>query len=403
LKAVVRTNILMEQRSNMDQPKAVIIGAGFTGMATAYDLAQRGFQVTVVERGEIASGTSGRTHGLLHSGGRYCVNDKESAIECIEENTLLRKICGQCIEPNGGYFVALNDEDVEYGKKFAAGAQECGIRIEEFTGDQLRKIEPAVSPEVIKAYSVPDGTFDPLRLAWSFGAAAVQYKAQFLTYHIVDGFTHDGQGKINGVTALVRADGSHTTIRADIVINATGAWAGQLAPLAGISVSVKPTPGVMVAVDQRLTETVINRLTPPDDGDIVIPQRRMLVIGTTSFEAKDVDYIPLDKEQTNLMIERGSAMIPGIAKANIRGIYMSSRPLVGAGAGRSLTRTFKTFDHEEMDGIKGIVSVVGGKATTSRLMAEKVTDLVCKKMGMSVQCQTRDSAMPSYRKFFTRQ
>ena len=64
-----------------DQPHAIIIGAGFTGCATAHDLALRGFQVTVLERGEIASGTSGRTHGLLHSGGRYCVTDQEAAIE----------------------------------------------------------------------------------------------------------------------------------------------------------------------------------------------------------------------------------------------------------------------------------------------------------------------------------
>lgn len=387
----------------MDQPKAVIIGAGFTGMATAYDLAQRGFAVTVVERGEIASGTSGRTHGLLHSGGRYCVKDKESAVECIEENTLLRKICGQCIEPNGGYFVALNDDDLAYGKEFEVGAQASGIQIEEFSGEELRKREPAVSKDIIKAYSVPDGTFDPLRLAWSFGAAAVQHKARFLTYHQVTGFVKDGQGRMVGVEATDRSDGSMKTVPADIIVNATGAWAGQIAKISGIGVDVRPTPGVMVAVDARLTETVINRLTPPDDGDIVIPQRRMLVIGTTSFEVEDVDYVPLNDEQAQMMIDRGSEMIPGIRQAAIRGIYMSSRPLVGAGTGRSLTRTFKTYDHEEMDGIKGIVSVIGGKATTCRLMAEKVSDLVCKKMGVNAVCQTRESVLPSYRKFFSQQ
>jgi len=66
-------------------PHAIVVGAGFTGCAVAHDLALRGVAVTIVERGDIASGTSGRTHGLLHSGGRYCVNNRESAIECIEE------------------------------------------------------------------------------------------------------------------------------------------------------------------------------------------------------------------------------------------------------------------------------------------------------------------------------
>jgi glycerol-3-phosphate dehydrogenase len=385
----------------MDQPRAIIIGAGFTGMATGYDLAMRGFQVSVLERGEIASGTSGRTHGLLHSGGRYCVTDQESAVECIQENLILKKICGQCIEPNGGYFVALNDEDVEYGKRFEEGAPACGIDIAEFSGDQLRKIEPAVSGNIIKGYSVPDGTFDPLRLAWAFGAGAVQYGAKFNIYHEVTGFIFNGQGKITSVQVENRSSGQTFSIEGDVFINATGAWAGKVAKLAGIEVDVRPTPGVMVAVDQRLTETVINRLTPPDDGDIVIPQRRMLVIGTTSFEIEDVDYIPLDNVQTQMMIDKGSEMIPGIRDAKIRGVYMSSRPLIGAGAaGRSLTRTFKTYDHEEMDGIPGIVSVIGGKATTCRLMAEKVSDLICQKLGVKAECQTKNFVLPSYRKFF---
>jgi glycerol-3-phosphate dehydrogenase len=385
----------------MDKPKIVIIGAGFTGMATAYDLAQRGFQVTVIERGEVASGTSGRTHGLLHSGGRYCVNDKESGIECIEENMILRKIVAACIEPNGGFFVALNDADLEYGKKFEKGAGECGIPIEEFTGDQLREIEPALSKGILKGYSVPDGTFDPLRLAWFFGAGARQFGARFLTYTSVEAFELDGSGKVTGVSVLDRTNETRKSVPADMVVNATGAWAGQITKMLGINVDVHPTPGVMVAIDQRLTQTVINRLTPPDDGDIVIPQRRMLVIGTTSFEVPDVDYVPLDPIQTDEMIKRGSEMIPGIRQAKLRGVYMSSRPLIGAGAdGRSLTRTFKTYDHEEMNGLKGMVSIIGGKATTCRLMAEKVSDLVCKKMGVSAVCQTKEAALPSYRKFF---
>ncbi len=386
----------------MDKPRVIIIGAGFTGMATAYDLAQRGCDVDVIERGEIASGTSGRTHGLLHSGGRYCVNDQESAIECIDENIILRRIIPYCIEPNGGYFIALNESDVEYAVKFEAGAQKCHIPIEKLTGKQLRDIEPAISEKTIMAYSVPDGTFDPLRLAWGFGAGARQFGAKFHTYCQVDTMEVDGQKKVGKIHVIDRKTGKEIIFQADMVINATGAWAGRIAAMVGVNVDVKPTPGVMVAVDQRLTQTVINRLNEPDDGDIVLPQRRMLVIGTTSFDAEDVDYIPLDDEQTELMIERGSEMIPGIRSANTRGIYMSSRPLIGASmAGRSLTRTFKTLDHEDLDGLKGFVSIIGGKATTCRAMAEHVSDMVCKKLGITSECQTKELVLPSYRKFFT--
>jgi len=97
-KAVTRT--LNGSNHENHSTHAIVIGAGFTGCALAYDLAQRGFAVMVVERGELASGTSGRTHGLLHSGARYCVTDAEAAIECIQENIILRRIAKQCIEYN---------------------------------------------------------------------------------------------------------------------------------------------------------------------------------------------------------------------------------------------------------------------------------------------------------------
>lgn len=70
----------------------LIVGGGGTGAALAHDLALRGVRVTLVERGELTSGTTGRHHGLLHSGARYAVSDPESAVECIEENTILRRI-----------------------------------------------------------------------------------------------------------------------------------------------------------------------------------------------------------------------------------------------------------------------------------------------------------------------
>src|SRR5919201_6430221 len=88
---------------------ALIVGGGGTGGALAHDLTLRGIKVTLVERGELTSGTTGRHHGLLHSGARYAVGDRESAVECIEENVLLRKIAPGSFEENDGLFVAVTD------------------------------------------------------------------------------------------------------------------------------------------------------------------------------------------------------------------------------------------------------------------------------------------------------
>jgi glycerol-3-phosphate dehydrogenase len=385
----------------LDQPHAIVIGAGFTGCAIAHDLALRGFRVTVLERGEIGSGTSGRTHGLLHSGGRYCVNDQESAIECIEENILLRKIAKQCIEFNGGLFAALNEEDLSYAPRFEAGAQHCGIPIEKLTPAQALQIEPGLNPKVLAVYTVPDGSFDPLRLALSFAATAKKNGARFLPYHQVEGLTVNGNGSVNGTQVWDRTSDKKFDLGGDIVINATGAWAGQIAKMVNARVSVTPTPGVMVAYDGRLINRVINRLCPPDDGDIILPQRRMMCIGTTSFEVEDVDYIPITEDQVEVMHRCAIELVPGVEHTKQRGWWMSARPLVGKGeSGRSLARTFKCFDHQDTDGLGGLVTITGGKATTCRAMAEKTVDLVCQKMGIQEPCRTKEIQLISYRNYY---
>ena len=107
---------------------AIIIGAGFTGCALAHDLALRGFGVTVVERGDICSGTSGRTHGLLHSGGRYCVGDHESAVECIEENGILRRIAAIGAKLRWRQYNSLCSGFHHPRRSPSPGTRPCGVR-----------------------------------------------------------------------------------------------------------------------------------------------------------------------------------------------------------------------------------------------------------------------------------
>lgn len=384
----------------MSKPSAIVIGAGFTGTATAHDLALRGFDVTVFDRGPLANGTSGRTHGLLHCGGRYAVKDKESAIECIDENMILRKIVPEVIEPNGGLFVALDDQDLSYGEAFIEGCEACHIPLEQLTAQQALALEPGLNPKILTAFLVPDGTFDPLRLAMSFAATAKKNGARFRLYTDIVGMVIDGKGNVVGVKYWDRTNDERGEFRGDIVVNCTGAWAGEVAGLAGADVPVKPTPGIMVAYDKRMAERVINRLCPPADGDIILPQRRMMVIGTTSFEVSNVDYVPVDEAQIKQMYEAAIKLLPEVEHTRQRGVYMASRPLVGAGTGRSLARTFKCFDHKEDHGIDGLVTITGGKATTLRLMAEKTVDLVCKKLGLDVPCITAEYPLVSYRQYY---
>src|SRR5438045_985805 len=102
---------------NKNQPRhleadLVVIGGGATGVGIARDAAMRGFKVTLVERSNLGSGTTGNFHGLLHSGVRYVVNDPATALQCFQENRILKRIATTAITDTGGFFLALNDEEV---------------------------------------------------------------------------------------------------------------------------------------------------------------------------------------------------------------------------------------------------------------------------------------------------
>ena len=94
----------------------IVIGGGATGAGTARDCAKRGLNTILLERYDIATGTTGRNHGLLHSGARYAVTDKESAVECIKENMILKSIASHCIDQTDGFFISLPEDDLEYQK-----------------------------------------------------------------------------------------------------------------------------------------------------------------------------------------------------------------------------------------------------------------------------------------------
>src|ERR1700754_447839 len=106
------------------QTDVLVIGGGATGAAVAWDCALRGFDTILAERRDLAEGTSGRFHGLLHSGGRYAVKDPRAAEECIAENRILRRVAADCIEDTGGLFVTTPFDDPAYADRFILRCRE---------------------------------------------------------------------------------------------------------------------------------------------------------------------------------------------------------------------------------------------------------------------------------------
>ena len=389
--------------SRTSRPHVLIVGGGGTGGALAHDLTLRGIKVTLVERGEVTSGTTGRHHGLLHSGARYAVGDRESAIECIEENTILRRICPGSFEENDGLFVAITDEDMEYLEPLLKGCADCGIPTQTLTPDEALRIEPLLNPELKAAVRIPDATMDAMRMPLRFFASAKHGGAEIHSYMEVEGLlVHDHL--VSGAVVRDHVTGKEGEIRADIVVNATGPWAELIAAMAGVDVPIRPSPGVLLALRGRLCNMVINRMHRSGDGDIVVPQRALSIVGTSSWTVDDPDDLGVPEDHVRRMYEEGSKLIPAVKTAEFRAAWSAARPLIGSkdqvDSGRELSRTFKTYDHRETDGVEGFVTITGGKGTTLRGMAELCANVICAKLGIEAECQTRDTVLLPHEAYY---
>lgn len=380
----------------------VVIGGGATGAGVAHDLTLRGIRVTLLERGELTSGTTGRHHGLLHSGGRYAVSDQESAVECIKENRTLRKIAPGSFEENGGLFVALTDEDMDYLDSFLDACAACGIPATVHKADDALWLEPGLNPEVKVAVEVPDATVDPMRLVLRFFATAQRNGAELRTFTEVTGLACTGR-TVTGVLARDLVAERDYELSADLVVNAAGPWSGQIAMTAGVSVPMRLSPGVLVAFTGRFCGRVLNRLHKPADGDIIVPQRGLSVVGTTSWVVGDPDVPPVPADHVAKMRTEGAKLIPAMAAVPRRAAWSAVRPLVGGGTaatGRELSRTFQCFDHKQTEGVDGLVTITGGKATTLRSMAEAAADTVCAKLGVDAACRTAQTVLAPHSAYY---
>ncbi|SIR50690.1 glycerol 3-phosphate dehydrogenase (quinone) subunit A [Haladaptatus litoreus] len=376
----------------------LILGGGITGTAIARDLGLRGLDTIVVERGRLADGATGNMHGLLHSGARYAVADPDSARDCIEENRTLRNIANHCLDETGGYFVQLPEDDESYFERSKKACLDCGIDVESVFAEEIREEHPYLSSETERAFRVPDAVIHPFPLTVANAVDVREHGGTVETHaEVVDVLVEDGT--VAGAEVRHREASKTETIRAEHVVNATGAWAESAGAMAGIDIPMRPSKGVMVVVDFPSLDTVVNRCRPAADGDIVLPHENTAIIGTTSVEIDNPDDYTKAQWEEDLMIEEASKTIPDISTARVVRSYWGVRPLFGGTAadfedGRAQTRDFVLLDHGERDDRPGMTTIVGGKLTTYRQMAETVSDHVCSELGVSEPCRTATEPLP---------
>lgn len=374
----------------MQETTVVVIGGGATGMGTLRDLSMRGVPAVLLEQGGIAHGTSSRFHGLLHSGARYAVNDPESAKECIEENLILKRIGKQCVELTEGLFVLTPKDDPSFVEPWIEGCHKAGIEEKEISKDEALAMEPNLAKDILRCFRVPDSSVDGFRLVTHNMMSARRYGGKAFFYHKVTGILIHG-GKVAGVVAINEITGEKLEIHCEYIINASGSWAGEVCKLAGLEASITPDRGTLIAFNHRFTSRIVNRLHPSADGDIFVPHGSITILGTTSVPTHSPDDTTAPYSEVIKLLDLGEPLFPDVRDYRILRAFAGTRPLYtpGGASGRKATRNFQVVDHSA-DGLTGMVSIFGGKLTTYRLMAERVTDDVCKRLGVSNPCRTAE-------------
>jgi glycerol-3-phosphate dehydrogenase len=375
--------------------QVLIIGAGITGAGIARDLALRGVDCILAERRDVNSGASGANHGLLHSGARYVRTDPQTARECREEGNLLKKMAPQCIEDMGGLFVAVQGDDENYVADFPHRCAECGIPVRDLDVREAHEIEPVLSQKLIAAYMVEDASVDPFRLSLENIGQAIDLGCVLLLNAKLVGFTQKHR-RIQLAHFQNAKTGEKITVAAQQVINATGAWVGEVAALAGAHIDILYSKGSLLITDERISYRVLNRLRPSSDADILVPGGTVSILGTTSIPLDSLEDIRPTIPEIDHLIDTAAAMVPALNTTRFIRAYAGVRPLVGSESldnGRALSRGFALLDHTA-EGIENLISIVGGKLTTYRKMAEETSDLVCKRLGVARPCITRTQPLP---------
>lgn len=380
------------------QADVVVIGGGATGTGCARDAAMRGYSVIMVDRADIGQGTSGRYHGLLHSGGRYVVSDPHSATECAQERDIVARIHADAVEETGGLFVCTPGDPLDFADKFAEGAIATKVPAEEISLSRALELEPRLNPGITRAFAVHDGTVDGWQMMWGAARSAREYGAEILTYtRVIDILTTDD--RVSGVVCETK-DGERIHIETSFVLNAAGPWSGHVAELAGChDVEVVAGRGIMIAMNHRLVNRVINRCIYPADGDILVPVHTVSIIGTTDKKVDDADKLAIPYDEVQQMLDAGEALIPGFRKQRAVHAWAGARPLVkdkrvAAGDTRHMSRGMSILDHADRDGLKGLITITGGKLTTYRLMAKNAVDEMELQMGTSHPCRTAEEEVP---------
>ena len=402
----------------------LVIGGGITGVGAALDAASRGLRTALVERDDFAAGTSSKSSKLVHGGLRYLQDDPRLVYEALRERKRLRRNAPHLVKVLPFMLPVLTKDGV-VSRKIARALGSAmwmydltgGWRIGKFH-KRLRKnaafnhLPTMPKDRLAYAYLYYDATADDARLVVTIARTAAAHGAAIANRCAVvelsksSSGTHAGdvkgrvEGRVDG--AVVEADGRRFTVRATVVVNASGVWSDDIRALdeGAHPDSIRPAKGVHITVpwEKVRNDVAVVIPVPKDKRSLFVVPWIPLADGTfrhTYVGTTDTDYDgPLiDPQCTKDDIEYvlralNASVTTGITAADITGAWAGLRPLVKAAtSGRTadLSRHHKVRVSDS-----GVITVTGGKLTTYREMAEDAIDTVVNRLDMRARCRTRN-------------
>ncbi len=386
---------------------AIVVGGGVNGCGVARDLAMRGLEVLLVEKGDFSMGTSWASSGMIHGGLRYLMSDVHTTYKSCKDAGYIRSIAPHLTFRIPFLMPVLDDEGLK-GRVNLEGADalfELYDRFQPYKGgkahirfspEEVARIEPLIAKNLVGAVITDEWGIDVPRLCVLNALDAKRHGATLASWTRVTELIREG-GSIAGIRTLDELTGEAGEARARLVVNCGGPWAPELARMAGARIRLRPAKGVHLILDRRISNNGIIAQALDGRQVFVIPHENVSMIGTTDDDFfGDPDDIPILEDEVKYLLEAMERVIPGIRNARVIKAIAGIRPTLFERAKYEddLTRDHRVYDHEALDGVRGFVSLAGGKLAAYRVMAEETADLVCRKLGCKNSCATHLQPLP---------
>jgi len=405
----VRRNPAKVLNTNFD---VLIVGGGITGAAIAYEAASRGLSVALFEKNDFGGATSAATSKMIHGGLRYLAKMEFGLVcESLRERRILMNIAPNLVHPapflltsykkgrTPGWMLktAMVLYDVLSFDKNRLWDKSKKMPLHKNISKQdiLRKEPEVLSAGLKKSQVYFDGfSFSPERLTLAFIRSAVKSGAEVLNYAEVQNFLLEKESrKITGIKVYDKIENKTFDVQGNTVVNCSGPWADLILNKTlenKTEKRLKRSEGIHLIAHKRVNEFVITLTTKSGRHCFVVPWRNHTLIGTTDKEfIGDPDKYKVTKTAVVELIDEVNDIFGETEKLslpNVKFVYGGLRPLVEDQT-RDVyesSRKYEIFDHGK-DGIAGLITVEGGKYTTSRNLAEKLVNILMKKLKVKSQ------------------